>query len=125
MGETGGSVLNQEQMVGLEVVNALRTMTDTVLAEAGVSPDDESMPPVILFRITKPGRPYSLKIYSIADGVGGFNTSTILLTDQDNLQRWSVYIDRGTQFGAAFDHKVLFTNMAGMNRLRSGRAVTI
>lgn len=61
---------------------------------------------VVLLRFAplKYGRPSDenpgLKVLSIPEGFVGFNTSR---PDQDNTKRWIVDIDRGTNFGAAYD----------------------
>ncbi|HSX43943.1 MAG TPA: hypothetical protein VLE69_01425 [Candidatus Saccharimonadales bacterium] len=106
MAELSECFSSQEQYpIGLEVVNALRTMTDSVLVDAGFAQGDDRISPVVEFMITKPHRQYGLKLYSIADGYGGFNTFSDLRDGEDNSRRWAVSIDRGTNFGAAFDNK--------------------
>jgi hypothetical protein len=87
-----------EQDTRPEVV-LLRAMTDDVLARQGIPTQPAR---VVEFRIGKPACVYDLRIYAIADGEIGFNTSR---PEDDNSRRWVVYIDRGTTFGSAYDNK--------------------
>jgi len=62
---------------------------------------------VVEFTVSFPGshteETPGLTIYSIPDGFRGFNTSTV--KKDDNSKRWTVYLDRGTNFGAAYDNR--------------------
>jgi hypothetical protein len=106
MAETMTAPAGPESRVGEEVVGALRWMTDGVLERAGFALNDPRISPIVEFSITKPGQRYKLTLYSIADGTGGFNTSTGQKREgEDNSRRWSVHVDRGNDFAAAFDNK--------------------
>lgn len=97
---------NPELAVQPDTVRALQGMTDAVLANFGLTIEQ-----IELACFTVPGieryaglSEYDLEIYSIGEGVSGFNTSSSG-PDADNSRRWTLYIDRHTRFGAAYDYK--------------------
>lgn len=89
-----------------EQVDMLREMTDGVLEKAGYDLSDGQPAQVVIFKAKmKPREAYDLEIFSIADGVGGFNTTTSPGRGQNFNRRWAIYTDRGERFGGAFDNK--------------------
>lgn len=108
LGERIGKALTPEPLVEREVVDMLRSMTDDVLHQAGLPDQSEQPVSVVIFKAKLPPsqrKDYDLEIYSIADGIAGFNTSNTPGYGDDNSRRWLVRIDRGTNHGSAFDTK--------------------
>lgn len=99
--------LRPKEFLPLDYVDMLRVMTDGVLEEAGYDMTDGQRTNVVTYKARLPRSQtdgYDLTIYSIADGVTGFNTSSGS-SEADNSRRWVIYTDRGTSFGAAYDNK--------------------
>jgi hypothetical protein len=106
MSEQG--VKSHELKVDPETVERLKGMTDRVLEEIGFPSGETTPVPVVKFTVTKPTNPaYKLSIYSIADGVSGYNTfGGDEHPEEDNSRRWVVSIDRGEgSIGTAYDNR--------------------
>jgi hypothetical protein len=76
--------------VKAETLDKVRALTDKVLGDIGF-PDGEVTPtPVVEFNVRNPDMPRrGLKIYSIAEAVGGYNTYVRPIRPQDdNSRRW-------------------------------------
>lgn len=114
LGKKIGRVFNRECYINPDTVGMLQAMTDGVLEGAGYTQAEQSKIPVIYFKAKLPpalARGYELEIISIAEGVGGYNTSTSDPNASENRRRWVVFIDRGTSKGRAYDNKgVVYEN---------------